>query len=210
MTPPRWRTWPLLRVLALELGPAGLAGLALLAAAVGAHWVLVHDAREEAVALGTEVQHLRARRLAQAGTEPVVAPAQALERFQARFPARAALAENLGAIERLAREHRVALSSGEYRLFDEAAPGLARYELRLPLKGAWRDVVRLIAAVLNGLPHASLDELAIKRESRAAGAVEAQVRLSLHLRAATEPAAAAGVARAIAAPPPRGAGARDG
>jgi hypothetical protein len=89
----------------------------------------------------------------------------------------------------------VLLASGEYRLAEEPALGLLRYEARYPVRGAWRDIFGLLAALLNQVPNLALDEVVFKRESRAAAEVEAQVRVSLYfVDAAALPASGAGSA----------------
>lgn len=212
---PRWRALPALGVLARDLGGTGLAGLLLLGAAAAGHGVWLAHAREEARAAGTEVARLRARRIAVGGAVPVAAPGEALRQFRERFPASDTLERHLASVERLAREHRLVLASGDYRLVEEGVPGVARYEAQWPVRGQWRDLVGMLAALLDTMPHASLDELVIQRESRAAAEVEARVRVSLHVRSA-EPNAPAvepdrpSRATPRALPAARGAGGSDG
>lgn len=206
---------PALRAFVRDIGLLGIIGLGLLAAAGPAWWLLVRAPQLEAAEIKSDLARLRARRLVAAERVVTVPPAQQIERFRAAFPDAATTPAALAQISRLAAANKVALASGDYRLAEERALGMARYEVRYPVKGAWRDVFTLLAALLNEMPALALDEVVFKRESRNAADVEAQLRLSLYFidTAATpgyrgKPAggpvpAAATVPAATATPAPR-------
>ncbi len=199
------RNWPaLLRVLLRDLGVLGLVGAALLAAAPAAWWLAVARPQQEAREIKAEITRLRTRRIAVAGgaTAAVAAAAQ-LERFRASFPASAAIAPALAELSRLAQANRVALDSGDYRLNEERMLGMRRYEVRYPVKGAWRDVFIFLAAMLNEVPTLVLEEVVFKRESRAAAEVDAQLRLSLYFVDATLVPGYRAASPGLPAAPPR-------
>ena len=170
---------PMLRAFVRDIGTLGIVGLALLVVAGPAWWVLVRAPYQQAAEIKADLARLRARRLS-AAERPVAAPAaQQVERFRAAFPDAATTPAALAQISRLAAANKVALASGDYRLAEERALGMLRYEVRYPVKGAWRDVFTLLAALLNEVPTLALDEVVFKRESRNAAEVDAQLRLSL-------------------------------
>jgi hypothetical protein len=192
---------PRLRRLARDLGRLGLVGALLLALALPARGVLLEAARREEAALKAETTQLRARRIAAARAPDAPPAAAQLERFRAAFPPAATLQEATARLAALAREHRVVLASGEYRLTEDRALGVWRYEARYPVKGAWRDVFAATAAWLNAMPALSLDEVQFKRESPGAREVEARFSVSLYFAAdglAPVPGAAARRTAAVA------------
>lgn len=173
----RWR--PALRVFLRDIGTLGLLGLALLVAAAPAWWVLVGRPAREAAAIRADIAHLRTRRLGAVTPPAAASAADQIERFRKGFPDSATIPAALANLSRLAGASKVALSSGDYRLNEERALGMLRYEVRYPVKGAWRDVFAFVAAMLNEVPGLALDEVVFKRESRNASEVDAQLRLSL-------------------------------
>ena len=187
------RVAPMLRAFARDLGTLGLAGLLLLLAAAPAWWAMVLRPQHEAAELKAEIARLRARRLSGIVRPPERAAAQ-IDRFRSAFPAVATIPVALADLSRLATEHRVVLASGDYRLVEESPLGMLRYEVRYPVRGAWRDVFTLLAAMLNAVPGLSLDEVVFKRESQGAAEVDAQLRLSLFF--------VAGETASVAGPPP--------
>lgn len=196
---------PMLRAFVRDIGMLGVIGLALLVAAGPAWWVLVRTPQREAAEIKADLARLRARRLSAAERTATAPAAQQIERFRAAFPDVATTPAALAQISRLAAASKVALASGDYRLAEERALGMLRYEVRYPVKGAWRDVFSLLAALLNEVPTLALDEVVFKRESRNAPEVDAQLRLSLFfLDAAAEPGYRVKPAAAAVPPARRG------
>ncbi len=194
---------PMLRAFVRDIGTLGIIGLVLLLAAGPAWWVLVHTPQQQATEIKSDLARLRARRLGVAERPASLPAVQQIERFRAAFPDAATTPAALAQISRLAAANKVALASGDYRLAEERALGMQRYEVRYPVKGAWRDVFTLLAALLNEVPTLALDEVVFKRESRNAAEVDAQLRLSLFfLDAAAEPGYRVKPA-AVAVPPAR-------
>lgn len=173
------RIRPMTRAFLRDIGAVGTIGLVLLACAPPAWWLLVQRPHQEAADIRVDIARLRTRRIgaAERAAEPT-AQAQ-LERFRAAFPDAATMPAALTELSRLAGANRVVLASGDYRLAEERPLGMLRYEVRYPVKGAWRDVFMLLAALLNEVPNLALDEVVFKRESQGAAEVDAQLRLSL-------------------------------
>jgi hypothetical protein len=160
------------------LGPAGVIGIALLAGSLAFWWGGVRQAAEEVAMLRADLE--RAAR--EERRAPSRAPAgEALERFYGRF---AAPREALGALDVIfaaAAREKVALDTGEYRVTRERGARLHRYQIVLPVKGGYPAVRRFVARALNNVPGLALDDLALKRESISAPAVEARVQLTLYV-----------------------------
>jgi hypothetical protein len=164
------------------LGWSGLAGIACLLAAF-AFWCLWVRGSDEAMA---SLRHdLRALREQARLAPPVVrAPTsdEQLRAFMAHFPPREQIGAALDDFSRLAVQNQLTLPSGDYKFTESKNLRLARYEIHFPVRGSYAQVYSLIAAALNAMPNLALDEIAIKRESRLAGEIEAQLRFSLYLR----------------------------
>jgi hypothetical protein len=58
---------------------------------------------------------------------------------------------------------------------------IQRYEIVLPVEGSYPQLREFLRRALAEIPVLSLDQLSLKRESRNAGAVQAELRLTLHM-----------------------------
>jgi hypothetical protein len=58
---------------------------------------------------------------------------------------------------------------------------LQRYEIVLPLNGSYTQMREFLKRSLAEIPVMSLDQVSLKRESRNAGAVQAELRMTLHM-----------------------------
>lgn len=164
-------------------GAAGLAGVAALLAAL----VLL-------LAIGQPLVRERAelrQRLQQLGDTPRTAAARPdesgaaqLARFYAAFPPAGASAESLGRVQAAARRAGIVLQAGEYRLEQRPGERLQRYAAVLPVRGSYPQIRAFVDGLLVELPHAAIDDIALRREEAASAELEARLRLTLYLRAA--------------------------
>ena len=172
--------WTLKRAL-IRLRWPGLSGLALLLFAAGAVGIVIHSGRQRVQALDAEVANL-ASRLGQRGSLGAAPSGRGqLSNFYAFFPLIENVPELLGRVQRAAQNNRLLLKKGEYKLSREADFRLARYEITLPVSGDYASVRSFVNEVLQAVPSAALDELALKRESAEQPELEARVRFSLFL-----------------------------
>jgi len=168
-------------VLAAALGPAGWAGVALIAAACAGYFAVVAPverardaARAEAVALQD-----RYRMLGTVGERP--GSAEQLATFYGFFPGLETTADWVGKIFTAAEQGGLTLLSGEYRLTRERDARLARYQIVLPVRGSYLQIRKFVARVLADVPAAALDEITLKRDSVGAASLEARIKLTLYL-----------------------------
>jgi hypothetical protein len=78
----------------------------------------------------------------------------------------------------------VELQSATYRSPEEkdgAGKKIQRYEIVLPVQGSYPQLREFLRRALAEIPVLSLDQLSLKRESRNAGAVQAELRMTLHM-----------------------------
>jgi Tfp pilus assembly protein PilO len=174
--------WTIKRTL-IGLRWPGLLGLALVVLAGAFHALGVRPLHTRAAALEAEARTLAA----QVGTRGPLAerPTQRsqLSNFYAFFPVIDALPEVLGKVQRAARDNGLQLEKGEYRLAQEREFAVARYQVTLPLRGTYPQVRGFVNDVLDAVPAAALDDLALKREEAGDPTVEARVRFTVFLGA---------------------------
>jgi hypothetical protein len=97
------------------------------------------------------------------------------------WPSVAARGESIAQLVKLLEREGVVADRAEYTTEDQE-PGLARLRITVPVEGRYADLRALIAAVLNGLPHAALDGLQLERQEGDASRLSGTLRLSLFFR----------------------------
>jgi hypothetical protein len=172
--------WTVKRAL-IRLRWPGLIGLVLIVFALAFYVLGSAPMRARIAALEAQRADLAARVGARGpGAQPVTERGQ-LANFYAFFPLMPAVPDLLGAIEHAAKSNGLRLEKGEYRLSQERGFPLARYQVTLPLQGSYGEVRGFVNAVLDAVPAAALEELALKREEIGEPLVEARVRFVLFL-----------------------------
>lgn len=167
-----------------KLGVAGVLGIGVLLACAGLWFSGVEPLENEISA-----QRLAAERLhARTPYQPVSSDrrAEELRRFHGLFPSREQLTDELERVHRLARGAGLELAQGEYRL-ERRAAGLSPYRITLPVSGTYPQLREFLSAVLKTMPAASIDALRFERKRAADTQIEAQVRLTLHVRTGESP-----------------------
>jgi Tfp pilus assembly protein PilO len=159
-----------------ELGPLGLASLAVLVALGIFHWLVM----EPMQARDAELQERVARQ----------APA-AREHSPASNPDRVAAVYDflrkdqqttdwLATLYGIGTATGVQLKSAAYRT-QPAEGRIVRYEIVLPVAGSYAQIREFLRRSLAEIPVLSLDQVNLKRENRNEGAVNAELRLTLHM-----------------------------
>ena len=165
----------------IKLRWPGLAGLGLVLFTAALTTLGIQPERRRLHALNDEVANISSR-LGQRGAVNASASGRSqLSNFYAFFPLTENVPELLGRIHRAAMQNQLLLKKGEYKLSREAEFRLARYEVTLPVSGDYARVRGFVNDVLEAVPSAALDELALKRESVDQPELEARVRFSLFL-----------------------------
>lgn len=166
-----------------RINPVVAAVVALLLAGLGAQAALT-QARER-----MDRQYEQARRLARlpvAAAAPAAAPPssdQNLRDFYAALGDRRGVERQLKAVFALAARHGLELAQGEYRSAQDRNAGLFTYQVNLPVKGSFGAILAFALDVLRAMPHASLDDVAFRRDAVGDAGVEARLRLTFYLSA---------------------------
>jgi hypothetical protein len=174
-----WRPQGLLR----RLGTPGVLGIGVLVACAGFWSSALVPAERELAAQSLALERLRAR----TPLQPVSAGGRAeeLRRFYNLFTPADSLTAELERVHALARRAGLELAQGEYRL-ERPAFGLWAYRVVLPVRGGYAQVRGFLAALLRDVPTASLDGLRFERRKTDDTELDAQLRITLHLRPALE------------------------
>jgi hypothetical protein len=166
-----------------RLGAPGVLALGVLVACGAFYASALQPAEAELAAQRAALERLRAR----TPYQPVSAGGRAeeLRRFHQLFPHAARLTAELEQLHRLARLSGLELAQGEYRL-ERPANGLWAYRVTLPVRGGYPQVRAFVGALLRDMPTASLEALRFERKRAAETELDAQLRITLHLRPSTE------------------------
>jgi hypothetical protein len=164
------------------IGYSGPAGLLLFFLALGlALWLprLERDLKRTQAEVSDRVSRLRARG---AVSLPEPSGDERLAQYIEGFPMPAQMAADLGAIYASAGRHKLDLLKGEYQLKAEPASPFVTYVVTLPVHAEYGPVKAFAANVLLDLPHASLDELRLSRDTAKGEMLDAVVRFTLVYR----------------------------
>ena len=165
------------------LGPTGVVGIGVLIFCIPFYFSAVRPAEAELKAQRSIAERLRAR----TPFQPVASEGRAeeLRRFYSLFPPIERLPDQLEQIYGLARGAKLELLQGEYRL-EKPPVGLAFYRITLPLRGTYPQIRQFVGATLKSMPVASLEGLRFERKKVGDTRLEAQIRLTVYFRPATE------------------------
>ncbi|CAL94709.1 hypothetical protein [Azoarcus olearius] len=160
------------------LGPAGLAGIALLLLALGIDRFALPQLDSAQRRLAAERNALL--RAAAAQDDAPTDERSALEAYYAsRFPPQRALGERLSVLYSLAADHGLDVRRVDYRAASEPGTRLRRITLDLPLEGDFPRIHGWLGAALQALPELTLETVSVKRASSESARIEAELRLVL-------------------------------
>jgi hypothetical protein len=154
-----------------DLGPLGLAALALLAVAGLFFTLAVQPLQERSRALQGALE----RRDRGASAAPVSGKLEELYAYLHRDEERT---DWLAKLHAIGRATGVRTRSATYRTQD--AGRLERYEIVLPVSGSYAQIRDFMKRALAEIPVLSLDQMSLKREKRSDDTVQAELRLTLH------------------------------
>jgi hypothetical protein len=163
-----------------ELGLTGLIALALLAGAA----LFYKGALEPLQARNQRLSSELARHASQAAPGQAAAGAAGkLESLYSYLGHTEAPTDWLAKLYGIGKATGVELESGNYRTQSAAgnAGRVERYEIVLPVTGSYPQLREFLKRTLTEIPVLSLDQMTLKREGRNDGAVQAELRMTLHL-----------------------------
>jgi hypothetical protein len=158
-----------------ELGPLGVVSLALLAAAIAFATLVVQPL--EAKSRGLAARLAGARATAQESP----ASGEKLAEFYDYLARPEQTTDWLAKLYAIGQATGVQLASASYA--SEQAGRLERYQIVLPVSGSYAQMREFLDRSLAEIPVLSLDQMTLKRESRRDGAVQAELKMTLHMLA---------------------------
>jgi hypothetical protein len=164
------------------IGYSGPAAVLLLLVAVG---VALWQARLDGDLKRTQAEVSdRTSRLHARGAVSLPEPSgdERLAQYIDAFPLPTRMAADLGTIYASAGRQKLDLVKGEYQLKAEPASPFVTYVVTLPVHAEYGPVKAFAANVLLDLPHASLDELRLSRDTAKGEMLDAVVRFTLVYR----------------------------
>lgn len=161
----------------------GLLGLVLVVCALAFHFAGVRPLHQRAAALDAEAAALASQIGSRGEDTPRVTPRSQLANFYAFFPVIESIPDVLGKVQGAARDNGLLLEKGEYRLAEEREFPVGRYQITLPLRGTYPQVRGFVNDVLDAVPAAALEDLAMEREAAGDPSLEARVRFTLFVGA---------------------------
>lgn len=159
-----------------QLGGLGLAALFLLAATAAFHFMVLDP-------LETRNAQLKDRVWRQAPRAEASGPGNAADKVAKVYQH---LQKDEETTDWLAKLHGIGtatgvqLKSASYRT-EKTEGRIVRYEIVLPLAGSYPQIRDFLQRSLAEIPVMSLDQLTLKRESHSDAAVQAELRVTLHM-----------------------------
>jgi len=168
------------------LGAPGVLALGVLLACAGFWASALKPLQDELAAQRVALERLQNRTLYQPAAASREDRREAeLARFYGLFPPTERLAEEVARIHRLARGAGLDLDQGEYRL-ERRSVGLWAYRINLPVRGTYPQLREFMGTLLRDVPVASLESLRFERKRAADAQLDAQLRLTVHVRPPAE------------------------
>ncbi len=157
-----------------DLGRTGLLALALLAIAFSFHALVVKPLQAKTAGLQAS--------LARQAPGPAAPTGQKLAQFYEVLGHPETATDWLAKLYAISKATGIEMQSANYRTENPDKAGrIERYEIVLPVAGTYSQLRDFLGRALAEIPVLSLDQMSLKRESRAEGEVQAELRLTLHL-----------------------------
>lgn len=115
---------------------------------------------------------------------PTASPAESARAYVAGFPLLGQNAADVAQLFTAAQARHLQLQKGEYQLKAEPNAPFVTYTATFPVHGDYDTLKGFSADVLNALPHASMDELRLSRDSVGSTTLDAVVRFTFFYRSA--------------------------
>jgi hypothetical protein len=158
--------------------PLALAGGALLiAGALAMHDLVLPPLAQRVKSLQAQRKPPRDGMLERLGDELARAdsPRAQLTGFYGHFERDAPLTERLARMHAIAQRLKLEMTRADYKLASVPERRLDRYQMVLPIRGAYPTIRRFIGEVLREMPTLALESIQFQRKEVGDGAVEAQI-----------------------------------
>ena len=159
-----------------DLGAVGMAAAALLAAAAAFHFAVL----EPLEARSTQLKQRVSRQAPAAGAGQPGSVADKVAAVYQHLEKKEEPTDWLAKLHGIGTATGVQLKSASYKT-QPTEGRIVRYEIVLPVAGSYPQIRDFLQRSLAEIPVMSVDQLTLKRETRTDGAVQAELRMTLHM-----------------------------
>jgi hypothetical protein len=166
-----------------RLGTPGIAAIGLLIACAGFYMSVlmpldaeIDDLTERVSLLSWEVE-----RATLGGQQGTPALADQMAAFYKLFPGQGQLTDAVAKVFDAAAVHGIALQQGEYRIAEDQAGALKRFQITLPVTADYPRIRRFLATVVAEVPTAALEHIQFERRKIGDPQVEATIKLAIYM-----------------------------
>lgn len=162
-----------------------LAAFVLLAACLGFYLSVMMPARH---ALNNLKQHLETIQQGEAGLKVASqdmarsSPEGQLQAFYDKFPSESAVPDTLDKMIKLAQKKGLSPKQASYRIIKNNPGELLSYQIVLPIKGAYPNIMTFAFELLANIPNCSLDNVGFQRQKIGDNVIEATLKMTLYIK----------------------------
>ncbi|PUE31359.1 hypothetical protein [Limnohabitans sp. Jir72] len=109
-------------------------------------------------------------------------PLEQLAEFEAGFPLEKTIPDILGQINDILLQSGLKISEAEYRIVDFPQSRLKAYQITMPIRGRYTQIIDASLMILNQIPSISLNNISFQRKLISDGQTEAIFSMTLYLR----------------------------
>jgi len=160
-----------------QLGFVGLAGVTLLIAALLTWFTLIQSEEVELIRLRQGLEALRQQDAEKNSlpSNPILSKEEQLGIFYKSFPDELQVPDLLKQVFQSANAHGLTLETAEYSLLHTGSERLVRYRVALPIKGAFKQMLEFMDAVLKHSSAIALENVSFKRDKVDDAVIEAKL-----------------------------------
>jgi hypothetical protein len=162
-----------------------LAAFALLAASIGFYLSVVAPARHALVDLKQQLASMQQNETGlKAASQDKVrsSPDGQLQAFYDKFPAENSVPDTLDKMIKLAQKKGLSPKQATYRIIKNNPGELLSYQIILPIKGAYPNIMTFAFELLAAIPNASLDNVSFQRQKIGDNVIEATLKMTLYIK----------------------------
>ena len=162
-----------------------LAAFVLLAACIGFYLSVVIPEKHSLIELK---QHLETMQQGEAGLKVASqdmarsSPEGQLQAFYEKFPTENSVPDTLDKMIKLAQKKGLSPKQASYRIIKNNPGELLSYQITLPIKGAYPNIMTFAFELLANIPHCSLDNVGFQRQKIGDNVIEATLKMTLYIK----------------------------
>ena len=171
------------RQLLTRLGVPGITAIGVLTACAAFYISIMMpmDARIDAVRDSVRTLTDQVGQATSGSRQGALPVAEQLAEFHRLFPRHGQLTDTVDKVFKAARSQGIFLQQGEYRMAEDQAGKLQRFQILLPVKTEYPKIRRFLARLSAELPTLALEHIQFERQKIGDTQVEATIKLALYV-----------------------------